>query len=212
MKKAASLIELIISIVVMGIMLMSLPLILAQVQKIDESSMQQEVINAIKSNIYSSPTYRWDRKSSNMDSGNSHILDADGDADLQRVVGTNYRKGSISRRFFDNNTPPSNAGGLGLLSANETGGFDTTAQAMNADYTFTISLNRSVGYVSDDANYTSSSLGDTNATVFILGAPHAGISSNLKQLIVTATVNGQTTTLKAFSANIGEPNIITRTY
>ena len=75
MKKGTSLIELIISIVVMGITLMSLPLVLAQMQKSDEFAVQQEVINATKAQVGSVLTHYWDGKTFDANSSLSYVLD-----------------------------------------------------------------------------------------------------------------------------------------
>ena len=213
MKKGASLIELVISIVVMGITLMSLPLVLAQIQKGDEYAIQQEVINAVKAKVGSVLTHYWDGKTFDANSSLSYILDTGGDSELKRKNSSSlYRMGSNSRRFFDLNlsdplnstTPPSGAGGMHTQAG--TSSFETTASATNAEYIFTISLDTTVNYVSDAADYSGSSIDG-----FIL-SPTTSAQSNLKAINVTATINGQTTTLHAFSANIGEAIIRTRTY
>ena len=105
---------------------------------------------------------------------------------------------------LNSTTPPSGTGGI--HSQTGTSSFDTTAIATNAEYIFTISLDTTVNYASDTADYSSMSIDN-----FILN-PATSAQSNLKAINVTATANGKSITLHAFSANIGEAIIRTRTY
>ena len=58
-----SMLELVVAIVVMGIVVMSLPLILTQVQNNNAFAMQQEAILAAKAKIGDVLTYEWDANS-----------------------------------------------------------------------------------------------------------------------------------------------------
>ena len=75
MRPAFSMIELIISIVVMGIVVSSLPLILSQTEQSNTYAMQQEAILATKAKIGEILTYDWDDRDYNATDGRSYVLD-----------------------------------------------------------------------------------------------------------------------------------------
>ena len=80
MKRGMSLIELILSIVIMGMVVMTLPLLLLQTQSNVAFSLQQEAILAAKQTLGSILTYQWDMRSYDANASYAYVLDvANGD-------------------------------------------------------------------------------------------------------------------------------------
>ena len=221
MKKASSMIELVITIVVMGIAMMTLPLMLTRVQNNNAFAMQQEILLALKTKIGDIITYKWDENSST-ETSNIAIIDVNNsDPELRRFPDTNntIRVGHINkkkrRKFFSNITSATLPGQwnsdtafddiddfTGTVKFNATGGLD---------YRFDFNMTTDVGYISDIAQYNGTSIdgfifsGDKLANV-------AG-STNIK--IITTTARGEdisTFKLQTYSSNIGESQLLRRTY
>lgn len=205
-----SLIELVFTIVIMGIAVMSLPLILTQVQRNDTFAMQQEAILAAKAKIGNILTYEWDEKSYDLTASRSFVLDTTGADELRRVGTTNMRRGHIlaesRRKFFDANTTASPIASDGgdlddIDDFNGTSNPLTVTAGENAgtlDYIFNLNLNTSITYATDSATYNVSPVAftfnpDNNATV-----------TNIKTISVTVSGGDQNITLRAFTCNIGE--------
>ncbi len=86
-KKGFTLIELVISIVVISIAVMSIPMLLERAGKSDEFSLMQESILAARTKIQNITTYRWDENSLDPVTGKIYILDThNGDSELQRFT------------------------------------------------------------------------------------------------------------------------------
>jgi len=85
-RKGFTFIELVVSIVVIGIAFMSIPLLLESSSKSDEFSVMQESVLMAKTKIQNITTYRWDENSYDPVTGKVYILDThNGDSELQRV-------------------------------------------------------------------------------------------------------------------------------
>jgi len=83
-RKGFTFIELVVAIVVIGIALMSVPLLLSQASKSDEFSLNQEAVLAGSTKIGNILTFPWDDKLVNSLSV-KHILDVThGDSELNR--------------------------------------------------------------------------------------------------------------------------------
>lgn len=213
MRKASSMIELVIAIVIMGIAVMTLPLMLERTQSNNAFVMQQEAILAAKTNLGDIVTYPWDGNS--LQGNVVAVLDTAGKSDYNRSNGTIRRVGHVTqdkrRKFFDNPTPP--IGAAGAMSISSFNGLDqqivpsvgTTGEATDLDYRFTIDLNTTVRYI-DDTH------ADNN---FTFSAPTADIghTSNIKMIEVKASGDEMSTfTLRAYSSNIGESQLLRRDY
>ena len=84
-KKGFTFIELVVSIVVIGIALMSIPLLLSNSSKSDEFAVMQESVLMAKTKVQNITTYRWDENSLDPITGKTYILDTyNSDSELQR--------------------------------------------------------------------------------------------------------------------------------
>jgi len=224
-RKGFTIIELIVAIVVIGIALMSVPLLLSQASKSDEFSLNQEAILAGSTKIGDILTYPWDDKLVS-ETNVKHILDVtNGDSELDRYPDNNHtrRKGNFKtnfRRKFDANTTYASTtlgriGDTNTTAYNDIDDFNGNSEIINGggtgDYLMDLNLTTKVFYISDDANYSSSptlNFGDLNTS---LATP----TTNLKMIEVKVAnkANHQTiTTLRAFSANIGSYELLYRTF
>jgi len=219
-KKGFTFIELIIAIVVIGIALMSVPLLLSQSSRSDEFSINQEAILAATTKIGDILTYPWNETNS---SGILHVFDVThGDSDLNRSPDDNstrrigHFKEKYRRKFYDQITEANAT--LGHDKGNEFDGMgdfngtdDNISSSGTGDYLMNLNLSTRVFYISDDANYSSSptlNFGDLNVSP-------ATPTTNIKMVKVNvsdAHTNQIITTLKAFSCNIGSYQLLYRTF
>lgn len=215
MRPAMSMIELVFAIVIMGIAVMTLPLVLTQVQNNNAFALQQEAILAAKAKIGNVLTYEWDERSYDPITLYSYVLNAsNGDNELNATVGT-QRVGHIDtdyrRKFFPTETNASTIGS----DANDAGSFDdvddfngistlVAADPQTLDYVFDLNLTTSVNYVSDNTNYAASTLNG-----FALNPNYGGATpTNIKAISVTVSGGDQNITLRAFTCNIGESKLL----
>lgn len=206
LRKASSMIELVIAIVIMGIAVMTLPLMLERTQSNNAFVMQQEAILAAKTQLGDTITYPWDDNS--LQGNVVAILDTAGNIDYNRVGVTTRRVGHVNqdkrRKFFDAVTNPGDV--IGVVSISDfNGNFqinptnDIAGEETSLDYRFTIDLNTTVSYVSD--------------AIFALPTLKQVATSNVKMIEVEASGDGMSTfTLRAYSANIGESQLLRRPY
>lgn len=222
MRSAMSMLELVFAIVIMGIAVMSLPLILTQVQTNNTFAMQQEAILAAKTKIGDILTHEWDNNSYDTTAQRSFALDTtNGDIELRRVGTTNRRAGHVNadyrRKLYDssivlNNRSASAIGadggdlddiddfsGLPALALTVTAG----EGAQNLDYIFNLNLTTTVNYVDDNATYINSTLTFTFDPANAPATP-----TNIKTISVQVIGASQTITLRAFSCNVGESNLL----
>ena len=215
MRKAASMIELVVAIVVMSIAVMTLPMMLEQTQRNNEFTLQQEILLAARTKLGDTLTYRWDEYSLNND--RIVVLQTNGDSELNPVAGTIRRVGHVradKRRKFnlDNNaTPPPLAPDANIDDLDDFHGDNATliGTAADLDYRFTtFEMNTTVVYVSDDANYSDTNLSFTFNTI----ADTNSSSSNIKMLTLTTGRENSLFTLRTYSSNIGESEFLRRPY
>ena len=220
MRKAASMLELVIAIVVMGIAVMTLPILLLKTQNNNEYTLQQEIILAARTKMGDTLTYRWDEHS--LINDKIFVLMTDGDSDLNiSYPGSIRRIGHVlasKRRKFSNDlnssTPVANLGpdGGDLDDIDDFDGKTDTleigSQVTSLDYHYTdFNLTTAVVYISDDANYSNQNLNftfDTNASAS---------TSSIKML--TLKVKGPNNipfTIRSYSCNIGENELLRKAY
>jgi len=217
MRKAASMLELVIAIVVMGIAVMSLPLILTQSQNANAIALQQEVILATKTKLGYILSYEWDANSYDATAGVSRVLNttnsASADSDFNAT--TTRRIGHIQadnrRRLRDDMASPTlsvnfNLGNVVPLDMDDFHNRveNTTVVAADIDYIFNLELNSTVSYINDSASYTNQ---DMNFTFDGSSAP--ANPTNIKMVTVRTkdTSNNVNIILRAFASNIGESGI-----
>lgn len=218
-RRGASLLELVIAIVVMGIAVMALPLMLERVQRNNEFAMQQEGILAARTYIGDILTFPWDENS--YDGDTVAVLDvAGGDNELDRIAGTPRRVGHIEsdrrRKLFTANTPTTVPGALGQDAGDgdDLDDFDNTVNLVGAgagdealvglDYKFDINMTIATSYVTDTADYSQQNMTGANAFIFVDDSIVPATSTNIKMLTLNIQGQGITPfTLRAYSSNIG---------
>ena len=226
MRRGIAMIELIFAIVVMGIVMMSAPMLISTAAKSGYATIQQEGINEVASQINIILGYAWDESNTD-DSRPPVILLTEGDSDLNAVGITGRRAGTPSdspRTFLDSNGSDWNASTVfddgdmdDMDDFNDNTSLreinDTAVQVTTADYTEKkddISISRSIGYINDNASAgTYLDPGADNKITFDLNTTTIAVTSNIKKISVTLTSTSgvdelnKTITLHAFSCNIG---------
>jgi len=232
LRKASSMLELVIAIVVMGIAMMTLPLMLTRVQSNNEFAMQQEAILMARTELGDILTYPWDENSTDS-SLNVGVLDTtNGDGNFSRYPDSNStrRKGHVKadkrRKFFT--TPRYATSSLGQESGesipDDIDDFNTSTDInlttthetneTNATLGYKVSdsnMSISVRYLSDSTRYTN---GIATFDINTSATPPTG-TTNLKLISVALknTLLGDgNITLRAFSANIGANQLLRRTF
>jgi len=236
MRSAIAMIELIFSIVVMGIVLMSAPMLVSIAAKSGYVAMQQESIAAASSEIGMILTRQWDEGNTDFNKTAPILRTTNGDSGLDENVPTGRRAGTPSssqRSFF------TSVGGDLDASTNFTAeadfddiddynGNNTQLKLYNSettgadigDYVDTdINIQTTVSYMEDDAS---------NGISYVNGGPTltfndpfnrvTAATSNIKSVNVrltttnTATELNKTIILNAFSCNIGTYELKERNY
>lgn len=220
MRKAASMLEMVIAIVVMGIAVSALPLILTQTQNSNAIALQQEVILATKTKLGYLLSYEWDANSYDVNASKSRVLDTNGSTSANAAFFTaNTRRiGHViadnRRRLSDSMAVPTvdgsaNWGNNALLDIDD---FDdknetTTIISTDMDYIFNLNLASTVKYVSDTPNSGTYNNQDVNFTFNASSTP--ANQTNIKMITVRTTdaSNNVNIILRAFASNIGESGI-----
>lgn len=223
MRHAASMIELVIAIVVMGIAVSALPLILTQSQNSNTMALQQEAILATKAKMSYILAYEWDANSFDTASGLSRVLDTTTSANADNAFDANNsirRAGHINadkrRRLWDvgsgSRTPLAETAGM-----NDIDDFDGRDENLSVitsedDYIFNINLNPTVQYVSDAL--VAGSTYDDEVIRFDFNTTNTfGNPTNMKMITIDTTGdNGLHVVLRAFAANIGESAILKKAW
>lgn len=223
MRKAISMIELVIAIVVMGIVVASIPMVLTQTNDNIAFAVKQEAIMAAKTRIGDIMTYEWDERSYDATNAMRFILgtnspdaqlnDRNGTVRIGGVIGSGRRR--VSPIGF-NATANGNLGKDVGEGANDFDDIDDFAgdsvavadsalfvsNAGNLDYMLdaSMSLDTTVVYVADTANYNQAAIN------FAFNPANVGASRNLKAITETITglPDGNNIVLRAFVANIGQ--------
>lgn len=215
-----SMIELVFAIVIIGIAVMSLPLILTQVQNSNSFALRQEVILSIKTKLSYILAYQWDQNTYDATADIERVLNIPASADTATDFNTSTtrRKGHVladgRRRLWDDlntSTPKANFGTAGLPSdIDDFNGKDEnkTITALD-DFIFDLNLSTSVNYIKDTlqaGNYATS-----NAITFTFDPENntTNNSTNIKMIKVSATANGieNPISMYAFSSNIGQSKV-----
>ena len=237
-RPAIAMIELIFAIVVMGIVMMSAPMLLNQARTSTYVGLQQESIAAIASQTGMIFTYHWDEEDTNISKGSPILRVTNGDPELDEVIpvgtaGTGLRIGmpnSSSRNFRINIGGRLDATvGLGT-DANESSidDFDDIDDFNGEVVTLTavggspnntgdyvdrnILMTATVSYRNDIQNYTQQNI------TYTMPPATAAATTNIKYFTLnlitttTATELDKNITLQAFSCNIGSYRHQERTY
>jgi len=222
-RKGFTFIELVVAIVVIGIAMMSIPVMLSQATRSNEFSINQEVILATSTKIGNILSYPWDDKLV-LNTSVKPILDVtNGDSELNRYPNntSTRRIGNFKanyRRKFDSNltyasTVLGRSADTNTTSYNDIDDFNGAVEHITSggtgDYITDFNLSTTVGYISDTATYSSSP-----TLSFDLNTSTVTPSTNLKIVEVKAkdSSGNVITTLRAFSANIGSYELLYRTF
>lgn len=226
LRNASSMIELVIAIVVMGIAMMTLPMMLTRVQENNAFSLQQEAIFMARTQIGDILTYPWDENSIQNDI--AIVLDvSNGDNNLTRFPDINstrrvgHIEGNKRRKFNTTQIFASTTLGLEtgeaipddiddlntnihtLLNASDT---NATTGYKLSDTNMTIR----VIYVSDDTNYTKNTIDFSFPTTSM----PINQTTNIKMITLTlqnVMIDGNIT-FRAYSSNIGANQLLRKDF
>ncbi len=218
LRPAIAMIELIFALVIMGIVLMTAPMLISTAAKSGYVAIQQEAINEAASQVNMIMGYHWDESNSNEDYLPS-ILITNGNSELHEVnissqptgrrLGTpkeSYRAfvRSDGRRL---SATPIASGNTDKNDINDFAGDTdlTLIKTSTAEYveTTTININTAISYSTDSGS------GYNNPSITYDPFTASGGTTNIKSIIVTLTNPGgvaelnKTIELRAFSCNIG---------
>ena len=218
MRTGISMIELVISIVVMGIVVSALPMLLSQTQENNMAAMRQEVIMATKSRLTGIMTYQWDINSvDTLISPYERVLNTSASPDADNIfdTATLRRAGHINapfrRMIHPTRTPtmPNSAqwGNNAFLDIDD---FNNTTDSINItpqdfDFILDVNLTSRVAYISDTLNINTV---NQTATFDLNISDIKTNPTNIKLVQVDATntnaFNPINITLRSFAQNIGE--------
>ncbi len=229
LRPAIAMIELIFALVIMGIVLMTAPMLISTAAKSGYVAIQQESINEAASHINMIMGYYWDENGTNS-SERVPILQTGGDSELDETTcpggiltgcrtGTpieslrNFRVGANERLTA---TPSSSLGSESdeddIDDFNDPAGTGLKLiESSDIDYIDTISIRTTVSYINDAADYSLS-------TVNYIFNPSTTTSSNIKMIEANLTSDSNTSELqkeiilRAFSCNIGEYELEERSF
>jgi hypothetical protein len=220
-RPAIAMIELIFAIVIMGIAMMSAPMLISSASKSTYVALQQEGINEAASRINMIMGYAWDEN--NTDDRYTppilHVTSGNGDLNMTDII-TARRIGTplLSQRTFirsDANNSNLNASSTLGSDGGDIDDIDdfigdislTEIEAASVDYVeqTTININTAIAYISDSPD------GGTYTAQTITFVPFtaSGGTTNIKSITVTLTSTTsldeleKTIILRAFSCNIG---------
>ncbi len=218
MKKGFTLIELIISIVIIGIAASVLPTMIASANKLEEDTLNQDVFFKSVTVLTDIASRYWDDPSSTNGDENITALiwhTNTGDTALEK---TSYRDGSIQnenfRYFFSSNSASDLTNATHQIKDSDTG-YDNINQYQNGYIDETASDARvrydiKIDYV-DDKFTTESADHKTQTFSWKLdgsgGSTSATNSTNLKRIRVTASGRNNNISFVYFSSNIGTAGI-----
>lgn len=225
LRPAIAMIELIFAIVIMGIVMMSAPMLISTATQSTYVALQQEGINEAASRMQMIMGYSWDEKNVNSEYRPPILNVTNGDGAFDKVDPTERRIGipMTSKRTFilsDTNDTDLNAS---ITLGSESGDADDiddfignisltlipdTTDNNDIDYVekTTVNINTAVGYADDSV-----SGGYNQSTITYVPFTTGTASSNIKAITVTLTstdaanadVLEKTIILRAFSCNIG---------
>ena len=213
-KKAVAMIELIFALVIMGIVLMSAPMLIQQSVNSSNVALQQEAIVAAASQTSIILSMHWDENNTRVPAGESPVLDI--------AIGGTPRAGleGIDGRIMPINADNSLASGIGALGTdinatdnNETNGTMNFDDVDDYDgETFGLILYNAENTTADIGEYVDTNISIASTVAYtqdIAVENAAGAVSNVKFITVNLTSNQnipeleKNITMQAFSCNIG---------
>ncbi len=229
MRNAIAMIELIFAIVIMGIVMMSAPMLISTASKSGYVAIQQEAINEAATQVNIILGHEWDESNTNESHDPVVLKTTNGVSDLNETGTTGVRSGTPKesyRKFVSSSGGRESASAIGDEGGvkNDMDDFDATQVHLQeeegggtADYIekTTIDIDRTVAYMSDAESGTGTYTNGGGGTLsFSPTFTDATPTTNIKRIQVTLTssssaeeLNEKTIILHAFSCNIGSYNL-----
>ncbi len=212
MRRAFSMLELILALILFGIIVLALPPLYIILSSQSQEVLKNEATDQAFHTITTIFSYPWDEKSKSQETNFSLILDTQGDSELARFDHSRFRRASFgqkaSRKFFANETSASIVLGKEGDLYNDIDDFNGAQEQITkakGDILLEMNLTTHVQYLSDNANYGFSSL------FFAPSLSSAPLSTNIKLIETQVRSSGDTiVVLRAFSCNVGEPHILSK--
>lgn len=197
---AFTMIELIFAIVIIGIAVISLPMMTQATSKGIEGSIVQEAIFAASAELNQAVTYHWDKNSmeTNATDTLARVINISNDCNTTTKLKPGHVSQPLHRRCLDNTA---------LTDANDT----SNATIPNLNNATHGSQNIFTTTTTDQAGYKK----NYNSTLTVTRpANFNGANQNIKQITVTIsdTAGAPITLLRTYSANIGEVDYYKRSY
>ena len=228
-KTAFTFLELIVTIVVIGIAMTAIPMLLVQNNKALEQNLEQEALYAASTKLAQVLSYKWDEASTTNTAGvaqtQSHILDippsADTDTEFARIAGTRYRLGSFQlpgRRYMYSVETNASALGIDTNDLNISDDIDdpVSSSLIQADsqdgYKTDYNVTTTVSYIIDTNDYNQTTINNYELNQVTANR------TNIKKVqidVLKLLPSGGTQAifrLSSFSCNIGESPIFSRVY
>ncbi len=233
MRKAVSLIELVLAIVVIAISVMSVPMMLQQGAKNDNFSMVQEAILAARTKMGNILSFRWDKNS--LDGNNTHgrlraldviagasALDRNNTYYNERRIGHVY--GDLRRKMFAVETNVS----TDVIAVNDTNftnlnDFDGKSASINWNGANTavdryeyldreLNLTTKVFYIDDNTtNYANTIITFSFDTTTRKSITDGNNSTNIKMIELNVTSQNYIPfVFRTFSCNLGESRLLSK--
>ncbi len=227
LRPAIAMIELIFAIVIMGIVMLSAPMLISTSTKSTYVSLQQEGINEAASRVHMVMSYPWDENNTQDEYIPTILHTTSATVELQDVGTTKRRIGipmTSKRAFVDLNNSEFSASALGSDGGDSDDMDDfigitsvNPIEAAAIDYIETfgqISINTAIGYGADSVigGYAQQTI------TFVPFGASATTTSSIKNISVTVTSTSGVTDLnknillRAFSCNIGGYKFEERTF
>jgi len=227
-RRGFSFIELVVSIVVIGIAFMSIPLVLRETEKTLTLSIQQEAVMAGITQMVNIMSYRWDEQNTDdarnggsakvLDTFNTTALECNNYSGSRRRIG--HFIGNLRRRCYNTQvdaTPIANLGSDSndmddiddIIASNSSLLTGTTNHTTDYKNSYTFDLN--VEYVNDNLGLTNFSQAVLTGSI---STTSATIPTSIKMvtLTISSPQTDNTIRLRAFAANIGEVQYLSRPF
>lgn len=205
-RSAFSMIELIFAIVIIGITVVSLPMVNQVISKSTESNLVQEAIFASSAQINQVLSYRWDENSTKSDETLSKVVwTSSSDCNNSTKLRDGHINEPLHRRCLDDNaTRPTTTLGIESSDSGTADDIDDMIQTTTTTI-FTNSPGSATGYKQDYKMRVDVAYADFGTIT--------AADKNMKRVTVTISDGNSTiTVLRAFSANIGEIDYYKRSY
>lgn len=239
MKKAFTLIEIIVTIIIIGIAVTAVPMIIMQTTTNTITSLQQEVVFRVKSKIAYILSADWDQNSYNQILGRTITLDinnviSDRRKQLSSVITVSERiklkngglkNLSINSQQFNPDTlshpvarsnfgaPASGYSGFYAMHHFHNAIDQSVITPENYDHVFNLKLTPNISYVDDNADYSLPMIDN-----FFFKTEFAGASTHIKMIEVTGEIDNANLTdkdnkeivLRAYASNIGQSRLASK--